>query len=90
MNKYFNKTILKGIITPYRWKNNKVFEISIQTIDEEEYIVDMNDVCTEMIQFIYFPVEVSGYIKKRKTDGKNMIQVEKCVAVITSNEDVFF
>jgi len=89
MNKYFNKNILKGIITPYCWKDNKIVEISIQTIDEEEYIVDKNDVCAEMIQFINFPVEVSGYIKKRKTDGKNMIQVEKCVAVITSSEDVF-
>ncbi|ETR71182.1 MAG: hypothetical protein OMM_08287 [Candidatus Magnetoglobus multicellularis str. Araruama] len=89
MNQYFNKSILKGIITPYHWKDNKVVEISIQTIHEEEYIVDKNDVCNEMFQFINYPVEVSGYINKRKSDGKNMIQVEKCVAVISSNADEF-
>jgi len=89
MNKPFHKNIFKGIITPYRWQDNKVVEISIQTIDEEEYIVDHNDISRDMIQFIYYPVEVSGVIKKRKSDGKNVINVKKCVAVITSNEDVF-
>jgi len=89
MNKKINKNFFKGIITPYRWKNNEIVEISIQTIDEEEFIVDKNDISSEMIQFLYYPVEVSGSIKQRKSDGKNMIEVEKCVAVITSSEDVF-
>jgi anti-sigma28 factor (negative regulator of flagellin synthesis) len=89
MNKQFYTNIYKGIITPYRWQDNKVVEISIQTIDEEEYIVDHNDISKDMIQFINYPVEVSGVIKQRKSDGKYTIDVKKCVAVITSNEDVF-
>jgi hypothetical protein len=89
MKKQFQKNVFKGIITPYQWQDNKVVEISIQTIDEEEYIVTHNDISKDMIQFIYYPVEVSGVIKQRKSDGKYMINVKKCVAVITSNEDVY-
>ena len=89
MNKTFNKKIFKGIITPAEWKNGIVSEISIHTTDEDEYIVEQNEAGKEMFLFLRYPVEVSGYIKKRKSDGKLMISVEKCVTVIASNNDVF-
>ncbi|KPA12764.1 hypothetical protein MHK_007051 [Candidatus Magnetomorum sp. HK-1] len=89
MKKKFDKKIVKGIITPAAWKNDTVVEISIHTTDEEEFIVEHNDTGREMFSFIHYPVEVSGHIKPRISDGKMIISVEKCVTTIASNNDVF-
>ncbi|MBF0449890.1 MAG: hypothetical protein HQK75_04245 [Candidatus Magnetomorum sp.] len=87
MKKKFGKRKFKGIITPAAWRNDTVIEISIQTTDEEEYIVEHNETGREMLSFLHYPVEVSGRIKPRISDGKMMISVEKCVTTIASNNE---
>jgi hypothetical protein len=89
MKNMFNKNIFKGIITPAKWENGNVTEISIQTIDEKEYIVEQNEIGQEMFPFINYPVEVSGYLTTRSSDGRILITVEKCITVIASNTDVY-
>jgi len=89
MKNMFNKQKFKGIITPAKWQDGNVTEISIQTIDEKEYIVEQNDIGKEMFPFINYPVEVSGFINKRFSDGRLMITADKCVTVIASNADVY-
>jgi len=87
MKKKFGKRKFKGIITPFTWRNGIVVEISIQTTGEEEYIVEHNETGREMLSFLHYPVEVSGTIKKRVSDNKMMISVDKCVTIIAENND---
>jgi methyl coenzyme M reductase subunit D len=89
MKNMFNKQTFKGIITPAKWKDGNVTEISIQTIDEKEYIVEQNEIGKEMFPFINYPVEISGFLKTRCSDGREMISAEKCVTVIASSSDVY-
>ena len=90
MKKKIDNKIIKGIITPSSWKNGDVDEISIQTTEEEEYIVDLNETGREMFSFLHYPVEVSGRIKQRLLDGKKMISVRKCVTIIVENNEELF
>jgi len=83
-----SKRKFKGIITPFAWMNGNVIEISINTNDEEEYIVEHNETGKELFSYIHYPVEVSGIIKKRVSDGKMIISVDKCVMVISANNDL--
>jgi len=89
MKNSFDKKIFKGIITPAKWLNGSVTEISIHTIDENEYLVEQNEVGKEMFPFISYPVEVSGSIKARDSDGKMIITVDKCVTTIASTNDAY-
>lgn len=64
-----------GVVTPAKWdENDKIVGVSIQTLDEKEYIVESDKIGKELITFIHNRVEAMGSVRKR-LDGKQVIKI---------------
>jgi hypothetical protein len=63
------------VITPAKWdENGNIVGVSIQTLNEEEYIVEFNKIGRELIACLHKRVEASGSIRER-LDGKRILKV---------------
>lgn len=71
------KRVFKGIITPAGWSSNGGIEsISLQTIDENELIIEKNTCERELRALISRPVAVKGRVRDH-LDGKRSIAVRE-------------
>jgi hypothetical protein len=65
---------ITGIIIPAEWgENDEVTAVSIQTTDDEEYLVDPNKKGKELLDFIDWQVEATGIVKEE--DGNAIFKV---------------
>ena len=65
-----------GVVTPAKWdENDKIVGVSIQTLDEKEYIIELNKIGKELITFIHKRVEAMGSLRKR-LDGKQVMKIK--------------
>jgi len=75
-----------GVVTPAKWdENDKIVGVSIQTLDEKEYIVKPDKIGKELITFIHNRVEATGSVRKR-LDGKQVMKIT-CYRMIDSYND---
>jgi hypothetical protein len=64
-----------GVVTPAKWdENGNIIGVSIQTLDEEEYIVEFNKIGRELITCLHKRVEASGSVRER-LDGKRILKI---------------
>jgi hypothetical protein len=67
---------IKGIITAMKWdKDDNVIAICLSTSDEEEYLVEENPFTDGLLNLLYEPVRVTGFINI-KEDGSKSIFVK--------------
>jgi hypothetical protein len=65
-----------GVITPAQWdENDNIIGVSIQTLDEEEYIVEVNKIGQELITCLHKRVEACGSVRER-LDGKRILKIK--------------
>ena len=65
-----------GVVTPAKWdENDNIIGVSIQTLDEEEYIVEFNKIGRELITCLHKRVEASGSVRERM-DGKRILKIK--------------
>lgn len=76
LNKKVDKPIIEGIIIPAKWDNDgKVIGVTIQTNDENVYLVEHTRSGQELLNLIHEKVEAKGKIKER-IDGNTLISVQ--------------
>jgi len=64
-----------GVVTSAKWdENDNIIGVSIQTLDEEEYIVEFNKIGRELITCLHKRVEASGSVRERM-DGKQILKI---------------
>lgn len=74
-------SILKGVVLPSKWdKEGRVMRISLNTQDENEYIIDYSGKGKELLNHLRKRIEVEGKILQRiggafyiKVNGYNFI-----------------
>jgi hypothetical protein len=78
MRKQNNKTykpVIEGIIIPAKWDyDGKVTGVTIQTNDENVYLVEHTRAGEELLDLIHKKVEAKGKIRER-LDGSTLITV---------------
>ena len=68
---------IRGVIVPAGWDDNgRVNAVSVQTNQEEEYLVVPNADGLELFDLIHSTVELNGIIKHR-LDGRRTIAVKR-------------
>ena len=68
---------MKGIITPASWDSDgNVVDISLQTTDENEFIIEKSQSERELRLHMNAMVEVKGKTRKR-IDGKQSLTVKE-------------
>ena len=73
---------IKGIIIPDQWdENGQVTRVSVQTTDEEEYVLEPDTREDEVFSLIHEKVQVTGRVKK-SADGKKSIRIESCQKIV--------
>lgn len=66
---------LRGVILPAKWDNNgRVMRISINTKDENEYIIDYSGRGKELLSYLREMIEIEGTILQ-KIGGTMYIKV---------------
>lgn len=71
------KPTVSGIIVPEKWDNNgNVVGVSIQTFDENEYLVKNYKQGKTLLSLVNKTVSVIGKVSER-LDGKMIIQVNR-------------
>jgi len=71
-----SQNVYIGILTPSGWdEKGNILTISLQTIDENEYIIEKNEMEMELRSYINEKLQVKGKVKKRM-DGKKSLHVE--------------
>ena len=76
-----SKRIFKGIIIPSGWDTEGgIKSISLQTIDEDEFLIENNKFGNELMDFINAKVEVKGKVRER-IDGKKSLSVREFTPV---------
>jgi hypothetical protein len=66
-----------GVVTPAKWdESDKVVGVSIQTLDEKEYIVELDKIGKALITLIHNRVEAVGSVRKR-LDGKLVMRIKQ-------------
>jgi hypothetical protein len=76
-----------GVVTPAKWdENDNIIGISIQTLDEEEYIVEFNKIGQELITCMGKRVEASGSVRER-LDGKRILKIKSYKMIDNYGED---
>jgi hypothetical protein len=82
-----SKRTYEGIITPSGWDpSGNVESISLQTIDENEYLIEKNRLEMELRTLIYAKVEVKGKIRQL-ISGKKALAVREFKPVDSYRED---
>ena len=75
VKKGISQTVFKGILTPSGWdEKGNILSISLQTIDENEYLIEKNEMEGELRSYINEKVEVKGKVRER-IDGKKSLYV---------------
>ena len=65
-----------GVVTPAKWdESDKIIGVSIQTLDEKEYLVELDKVGKKLIPIIHNRVEAIGSVRKR-LDGKLVMRIK--------------
>ena len=66
-----------GVIVPSDWdKDDKIVGLAIQSIDEEEYIIEPNTKGKELHAFMNCQVKAEGKIHER-VDGKRILNINR-------------
>jgi hypothetical protein len=75
-----------GVVTPAKWdESDNIIGVSIQTLDEKEYLVESDKIGKELIPLIYNRVEATGQVRQR-LDGKLVMRI-KSYRIIDSYDD---
>ncbi len=70
------KIKITGIVTPANWdKDGNVIQISIQTTNEEEFVVEKSRIGSELMAHLQSKIEAVG-ATRRRLDGKTIMRVE--------------
>jgi len=73
--KEISQGVFKGILTPSGWdEKGNILSISLQTIDENEYLIEKNEMEKELRAYINEKLEVKGKVRER-IDGKKSLYV---------------
>ena len=73
------ETTISGIVIPIEWDDDDYGDatsVTIQTSDEEEYLVDKNKKGKELLAFIEEEVEVTGTLREAE-DGNFIIKINE-------------
>ena len=63
-------SVLQGIVLPSKWdKDGRVMRISLNTLDENEYIIDYSGKGKELVNHLRKRIEVEGKILQRIGGG---------------------
>lgn len=74
-----------GILTPSDWdEHGNIKGISLQTIDENEYLIEKNKLETELRLLLNERVELKGKVRER-IDGKKSLVVQDYKRIISYN-----
>ena len=75
-NKKAKELIVEGIIIPAKWNDDgKVIGVTIQSNDENVYLVEHTRTGQELLDLIHEKVEAKGKMKER-LDGNTLIAVQ--------------
>jgi len=67
---------LTGIITALEWdKDDNVISIGLSTSDEEEYVIEDNPFTDELLDLLYEPVKLIGFINTNEFGYKSIFVV---------------
>ena len=78
-----SKSAFTGILTPSDWdENGKVERISLQTIDEKEYLIEKNKLEIELRHLLNERVQLKGKVRER-IDGKRSLLVQDYKRIIS-------
>jgi hypothetical protein len=68
---------IRGIITPREWNENEsVKSVSIESEDEQEYIVENSDENKELLRFLRMMIYATGTCREEK-NGKKYFKMKK-------------
>jgi len=68
---------ISGVIIPGEWgENGKVIGLTIETTDEEKYLVYQNNKGEELLEFIQYKVEATGTVRADE-HGDSVIKVDR-------------
>lgn len=73
-NHHFMPSVtIKGIITAMKWdKDDNVIAICLSTSDEEEYLIEENNFTDELLNLVYEPVKITGFINLNENGSKSI------------------
>lgn len=75
-NKKMGQSIIEGIIIPEKWDDDgKITGVTIQTNNENVYLVEHTRVGHELLNLIHEKVKAQGKIRERM-DGHTLIAVQ--------------
>jgi hypothetical protein len=81
------KPVIEGIIIPAKWDDNgKITGATIQTDDENVYLVEHTRAGEELLGLIHKKVEAKGKIRER-LDGSTLITVQSYLKVEEETEN---
>jgi hypothetical protein len=64
---------LTGIITALEWdKDDNVIAIGLSTSDEEEYVIEDNSFTDELLDLLYEPVKLIGFVNTNEYGYKSI------------------
>ena len=85
--KKISQKVFKGILTPSGWdEKGNILSISLQTIDENEYIIEKNEMERELRSYINEKIEVKGKVRER-IDGKKSLYIQQYKPVDAYDEN---